>query len=125
MEIHHRYIPLILFTVLTNAAAQIMLKKGVGVLGSFEISSSGVLSVLPRVVLNPFIILGLSTFVVSMASHLLVLSRVELSFAYPFLSLAYVVVTVYAYFVFKEDVNAYRVAGIALICLGTVLISRS
>lgn len=125
METHSKYIPLILFTVLTNAAAQIMLKKGVSMLGSFDISSSGVLSVLPRVVFNPFIALGLATFVVSMASHLLVLSRVELSFAYPFLSLAYVVVTAYAYFVFKEDVNAYRVLGILLICVGTVFISRS
>jgi multidrug transporter EmrE-like cation transporter len=54
-----------------------------------------------------------------------VLSRVELSFAYPFLSLAYVVVAAYAYFVFKEDVNNFRIAGIALICMGTILISRS
>jgi multidrug transporter EmrE-like cation transporter len=50
---------------------------------------------------------------------------VDLSFAYPFLSLAYVVVTAYAYFVFNEDVNQFRIAGIALICIGTVLISRS
>ena len=125
METHSKYIPLILFTVLTNAAAQILLKKGVILLGGFEMSSSGVLSVLPRAVFNPFIVLGLATFVVSMASHLLVLSRVELSFAYPFLSLAYVVVTAYAYFVFKEDVDAYRVIGIFLICAGTVFISRS
>jgi drug/metabolite transporter (DMT)-like permease len=60
-----------------------------------------------------------------MASHLLVLSRVDLSFAYPFLSLAYVVATLYAYFVFHEDVSAYRIAGIGLICLGTILIARS
>jgi drug/metabolite transporter (DMT)-like permease len=36
-----------------------------------------------------------------------------------------VVATLYAYFVFHEDVNAYRIAGIGLICLGTILISRS
>ena len=50
--------------------------------------------------------LGLCTFVISMASHLYVLSKVELSFAYPFLSLAYVAVAVFAYFVFREDLNA-------------------
>lgn len=120
-----RYIPLILFTVLTNAAAQIMLKKGMLTLGTFEFSPSGLAAVAPRLVFNPFVLLGLLTFVISMGSHLLVLSRVDLSFAYPFLSLAYVVVTAYAYLVFREDVNAYRIAGIALICLGTILISRS
>jgi drug/metabolite transporter (DMT)-like permease len=119
------YIPLILFTVLTNAAAQIMLKQGMLLLGTFEFTAAGIVATAPRVALNPFVILGLFTFVISMASHLLVLSRVDLSFAYPFLSLAYVVATLYAYFVFHEDVNAYRIAGIGLICLGTILISRS
>lgn len=120
-----RYLPLILFTVLTNAAAQILLKQGVTTLGRFELAPAALLQVLPRFALNHFIVLGLLTFVVSMASHMVVLSRVDLSFAYPFLSLAYVVVTAYAHFVFKEDVSLYRLAGIALICLGTVLIARS
>lgn len=119
------YIPLILFTVLTNAAAQIMLKQGMMLLGTFEFTAAGLVAVAPRIALNPFVILGLFTFVISMASHLLVLSRVDLSFAYPFLSLAYVVATLYAYFVFHEDVSTYRIAGIGLICLGTILISRS
>jgi multidrug transporter EmrE-like cation transporter len=119
-----RYIPLILFTVLTNAAAQIMLKKGMLGLGPVTLDAGPVQTVL-RIVFNPWVFLGLTTFVISMASHLVVLSRVDLSFAYPFLSLAYVVVAVYAYYVFKEDVNALRVAGIGLICLGTILISRS
>lgn len=120
-----KYIPLILFTVLTNATAQIMLKKGVMALSNFEIGFSGITSILPRVLFNYFILIGLLIFVISTVSHMLVLSRVELSFAYPFLSLAYVVVTGYAYFFFEEDVNAYRILGISLICLGTVFVSRS
>jgi multidrug transporter EmrE-like cation transporter len=122
-----RYIPLILFTVLTNAAAQIMLKRGMLVVGpvGFEGGIGGLVATSLRVVFNPWVFSGLGLFVVSMASHLVVLSKVELSFAYPFLSLAYIVVAVYAYFVFKEDVNALRIAGFGLICLGTLLISRS
>ncbi len=119
-----RYIPLILFTVLTNAAAQIMLKKGMLSLGPVTLDA-GLITTVFRIVLNPWVFLGLVTFVISMASHLVVLSRVDLSFAYPFLSLAYVVVAIYAYYVFKEDVNSLRIAGIGLICLGAILISRS
>ncbi len=120
-----KYIPLILFTVLTNAMAQILLKKGMLVAGTFDFNMQAIAAVLPRLMVNFFLILGLFTFVISMASHLLVLSRVELSFAYPFLSLAYVIVAVYSYAVFQEDLNLYRIAGIAFICVGTVLISRS
>jgi multidrug transporter EmrE-like cation transporter len=120
-------IALILFTVLTNAAAQIMLKKGMLSFGALApaVGLSGVVGTAFSVVFSPWVFAGLCMFVVSMASHLIVLSRVQLSFAYPFLSLAYVVVAVYAFFVFGEDVGAARIAGIALICLGTVFISMS
>jgi drug/metabolite transporter (DMT)-like permease len=116
---------LILFTVVTNAAAQIMLKRGMISLGALNLAENGLVATAFSIVFQPFVFLGLSTFVISMASHLVVLSRVELSFAYPFLSLAYVIVAAYAYFIFGENVTALRVAGIATICLGTVLISLS
>lgn len=120
-----RYLWMILFTVTTNATAQIMLKRGMMSVGELDASADGLVATVLRVLLNPFVFLGLCVFVVSMASHLYVLSKVELSFAYPFLSLAYVIVTAYAFFVFQEQVGAMRVAGIALICLGTVLIAQS
>ena len=78
-----------------------------------------------QIVFSPWIFFGLSVFVISMASHLYVLSKVDLSFAYPFLSLAYVAVAIFAYFVFREDLNAWRIAGIGFICVGTILIAQS
>ena len=118
-------IALILFTVVTNAAAQIMLKKGMLSLGPLNLSVGNAISTVFSVVFSPWVFAGLSLFVVSMASHLVVLSRVQLSFAYPFLSLAYVIVAAYAFYIFGEDVGFARIAGIALICAGTVFISMS
>jgi drug/metabolite transporter (DMT)-like permease len=119
-----KYIPFILFTVTTNAAAQIMLKHGMDNFGHLSLASGNVPLKILQVVFSPWVFAGLLMFVVSMISHLYVLSKVELSFAYPFLSLAYVAVAVFAYFVFREDLNAYRIAGIAFICVGTVLIAQ-
>lgn len=119
-----KYIAFILFTVMTNAAAQLMLKQGMMTLGSISFEGVNPLVRVVQIVFSPWVFLGLCTFVVSMASHLFVLSKVELSFAYPFLSLAYVAVAVFAYFVFREDLNAWRIAGIACICAGTVLIAQ-
>ena len=119
------YIPFILFTVLTNAAAQLMLKQGMLSLGPLEFAGENTVLKVFQIVFHPWVFAGLVTFVISMASHLYVLSKVELSFAYPFLSLAYVAVAVFAYLVFKEDLNAWRIAGIAFICVGTVLIAQS
>ncbi|OXT00340.1 transporter [Notoacmeibacter marinus] len=120
-----KYIPFILFTVATNAFAQLMLKHGMMQLG--ELAVPGVHPVLRilQIVFQPWVFFGLCVFVVSMASHLFVLSKVDLSFAYPFLSLAYVLVAVLAWQLFGEDLNALRIGGIALICVGTVLIAQS
>lgn len=122
------YLPFILFTVFTNAAAQLMLKQGMLTLGPVvaggPTTALSIITMLFKVVFHPWVFFGLCTFVISMASHLYVLSKVELSFAYPFLSLAYVAVAVAAWMLFSEDLNAWRIAGIGLICIGTVLIAQ-
>ena len=81
-----KYIPFILFTVLTNALAQVSLKYGMVQLGSLNFAGVNPIIKLLQIVFSPFVFIGLCIFVISMASHLFVLSKVELSFAYPFLS---------------------------------------
>ncbi|MCP1199617.1 transporter [Notoacmeibacter sp. MSK16QG-6] len=120
-----KYIPFILFTVATNAFAQLMLKHGMMQLGDLAVPGVHPLLRILQIVFQPWVFFGLCMFVVSMASHLFVLSKVDLSFAYPFLSLAYVLVAVLAWQLFGEDLNALRIGGIALICVGTVLIAQS
>lgn len=118
------YLPFILFTVFTNAAAQLMLKAGMMSVGSISFTADTAILRIFQIVFNPWVFAGLLTFVISMASHLYVLSKVDISFAYPFLSLAYVAVAIFAWLVFKEDLGALKIAGIALICVGTVLIAQ-
>ncbi|MGY3473600.1 EamA family transporter [Bradyrhizobium ottawaense] len=120
-----KYIGFVLFTVLTNAAAQLMLKHGVMQLAPLSFAGVNPILKMLQILSNPWIFIGLFTIVISMASHLYVLSKVEVSFAYPFLSLAYVAVAVFAYFMFREELNAFRIAGIGFICIGTVLIAQS
>ena len=120
-----KFLPFILFTVLTNAAAQVMLKQGMINLGPISFDGVNPILRILQIVFSPWVFLGLATFVISMASHLYVLSKVELSFAYPFLSLAYVAVAVLAWLLFKEELGAMKIAGIAFICVGTVLIAQS
>lgn len=119
-----KYIGFIMFTVMSNAAAQVILKHGMTVLGPLGFGSANPVMRVLQIAYSPWILLGLSLFVVSTASHLYVLSKVDVSFAVPFLSLAYVAIAIFAYFVFHEDVTAWRMAGIAFICVGTLLIVR-
>jgi multidrug transporter EmrE-like cation transporter len=120
-----KYIPLILAVVTTNALSQLLLKQGMLTVGAFDFSTGVLIQTLPRVMLNPYVIGGLLILVFSMALHLMVLSRVEISFAYPFLSVSYVIVLLAGYWFFGENVGLLRIAGIGFICLGTYCIAQT
>ncbi len=120
-----KFIPLILFTVLTNFLSQIMLKKGMTSIEKFDVSVSGVFSSGMNILFNPFVFGGLVMMVVSMGAHLVVLSRVDISFAYPFLGLSFVLITAYGAMVLGESVNHWRILGVALICSGVALVAKS
>ncbi|NDV19268.1 EamA family transporter [Pseudodesulfovibrio sp. JC047] len=76
-------------------------------------------------VITPHFFLGILTLGLGAFTWLLVLSRLELSLAYPLMSLGYVLVTLFSKYLFKETVPPHRWAGIATILFGIMLISRS
>jgi drug/metabolite transporter (DMT)-like permease len=119
-----KYLVFILFTVLANAAAQLMLKHGMTQLGPLAFAGPNPALKALQIAFSPWVFAGLAAYVISMASHLYVLSKVEVSFVYPFLSLTAVVIAIFAYVVLREDLNAFRVVGIALICVGTALVAQ-
>lgn len=120
-----KYVPLILAVVTTNALSQLLLKFGMIRIGKFDFESNTLLKMLPVVAFNPYVVGGLLVLIFSMGLHLMALSRVDLSFAYPFLSISYVLVLFAGYFWFGETVNASRIVGVALICCGTFFVARS
>ncbi|MBI1244334.1 MAG: EamA family transporter [Alphaproteobacteria bacterium] len=120
-----QYLPLILFGVFLNAGAQLALKQGMRQIGSFEFALASAIPIGWQVGTNPFVVLGLGCYVVSVAVWILVLSRVEVSLAYPMLSVGYVVNALAAWWLFGENLTPSRIAGIAVICFGVWLLSRS
>jgi multidrug transporter EmrE-like cation transporter len=120
-----KYIPLIISGVLLNAFAQLLLKKGMLGIGYFEIQFQNLFPMIKKVAGNSYILSGLGSYVISVAIWLLVLARVEVSYAYPFLSVGYVVVTLMGYFIFQESLSWMRVIAVAIIIVGVVLLSRS
>lgn len=120
-----KFIPLILFSVALNASAQLFLRKGMPSVSL--VTNQGVLELAQgaiRVVLNPWVFSGLSCYAISIVLWMYVLSKVQVSFAYPFLSVGYVIVVGAAYLFFREPVSVMKLAGIALICAGVVLVAR-
>lgn len=116
---------LILLGVLLNAGAQIMLKSGMSQIGHFDFSMANLIPIGYKVIGNPPIITGLSMYVMSVAVWLLVLSRVQVSFAYPMLSIGYIVNAIAAYYLFGEPLTSMRIFGMFVIIAGVYLVAQS
>lgn len=115
---------LILAGVLLNAAAQLLLKAGARSTGGITLSAG-----LGRTALDlaqhPAILGGLACYAVSVVVWIVALSRVDVSMAYPMLSIGYVVNALLAWWLFGEDVNLQRWLGIGVILVGVTLVARS
>ena len=115
---------LILFSVLLNCSAQLLMRKGMLVNG--EISKIGILlTSIPQMITNLYLWGAMICYAVSILVWMIVLSKVEVSYAYPFLSVGYVLSAVVGYIWFSENISPIRIVGILVICIGVVLISRS
>lgn len=122
---HMMIFALILLGVLLNAGAQLMLKAGMTQIGEFDFSMANVLPIGLKVAGNLPIITGLSMYVISVGVWLLVLSRVQVSFAYPMLSIGYIVNALAAYYFFGEPLTSVRMLGIFIIIAGVYLVAQN
>jgi multidrug transporter EmrE-like cation transporter len=116
---------LLMTGVLLNAGAQLLLKAGTNSVGVFEFSRDNIVPVGWRLATEPHIVGGLACYVISVVVWVIALSRVEVSVAYPLLSIGYVVNAIAAWYLFGEAVTPMRLAGIGIIIVGVCLVARS
>jgi multidrug transporter EmrE-like cation transporter len=116
---------LILAGVLLNAIAQLLLKAGSGTLAGVELRAANALVIAGRLLSSMPIIAGLACYVLSVVVWILALSRVEVSVAYPMLSIGYVVNALAAWWLFGENLSGARLAGIGVILVGVWLVART
>ena len=114
---------LILLSVLLNCAAQLLIRKGMLIEG--EVGMQNMLSHIGSMITNVWLWGAMLCYALSIFLWMSVLSKVEVSYAYPFLSVGYVVSAVAGYALFNENLSPVRIAGIIVICIGVILISRS
>ena len=114
----------IITSVVPGVVGQLFIKQGLRSLGGLNFST-GLISSYLKIFCSPFILVGLSIYFLGVFFWLYALSKVELSFAYPFVSLSYVLVLFFSWMFLGEQISLIRWAGVVSICLGVVLISKS
>lgn len=113
---------LVALGVLLNVGAQMALKKTGE--GAGHISLDAIIADPVRWLLNPWFLFGLVLYAVSVINWLIVLTRVDLSLAYPLSSTGFILTFLAGVLVFGEQWSATRVAGLVVITVGVILITR-
>jgi drug/metabolite transporter (DMT)-like permease len=116
-----------LLSISLSAVAQLALKMGSTEAFAAVSAEAGSQwpGLMKAALVNPFIITGFVLYGVGAVLWLLVLARLELSVAYPFVSLGFIVTIALGALVLNEPLGVSRIAGAGCIVLGVFLIARS
>lgn len=117
------YLYLVL-TIAFTVYGQLIIKQQVNTVGQFPSGAAAILFYLRFIFLRPLVLSGFACAFMAALSWIGALSKFELSYIYPFMSLNFVLVVVLSVVFFREDVNLHKILGLALICVGVVIASQ-
>lgn len=112
---------LIMLNIFLVSAAQVLLKFSTEGLSGLK-NNKSILSIASKIISNPYLMSGTGCYVLSLVLWVYILSKSQLSIAYPMMSLSYVTVMILSVFLFKENINFVQWAGAILVVIGTSLI---
>ena len=114
----------ILVSVSLSVFAQLLLKTGMSNSTVQASLSSSITTTFMAIFTNISVLLGVLAYVSSGGIWLLVLSRTDVSKAYPFVGLGFIGTMMFAYWFLNEPLTPSKVIGTCVIFLGVLLISR-
>jgi len=114
---------LILVCVGLGVTGELLFKTGAMQLSGLDFSSiSGAAQSIPSILSRPAILVAFIVYGVASVLWIVVLTRLDLSFAYPMYALMYAIIPIAAYLLLHEHIPAGRWVGIFFIVLGVFII---
>lgn len=111
-------------TIFFTVYGQIVLKWRINLHGDLPGPFTEKISFLFHLLLDPFIFSGFLSAVIASFFWMAAMTKFELSYAYPFIALSFVLVFFFSAWFFNESVTAYKVVGLILIVAGILVTSR-
>lgn len=115
-------VPFIVIAVILAVVGQLFVKKGINLLGHIDFSA-GLIAAYSKIFISPLVIVGILIYTSSIFFWVYALSRVDLSFAGPFLALTYVLIILTSWLILGETIPFLRWLGVLVICFGVFLVS--
>lgn len=118
----HPVVP-ILCSIVIGVVGQLVLKTAMTRVGPLGLRAGHAGGSAAAIAFNPIVWAGLALYGFSMVFWLVGLSRVELGYAYPFISLSYVLILVGSWGVLGESIGRMRLLGVVAICSGVYAVA--
>jgi drug/metabolite transporter (DMT)-like permease len=114
----------IISTIVFTVYSQLIMRWQVTEAGALPVEMPGKISYVATLLLNPWVLTGIVATFLAGVSWMLAMTKFEISYAYPFVSLNYILVLAAGVLLFNESLNATKLAGSALVILGVIVIAR-
>ena len=114
----------IFLTIAFTVYGQIVLKWQMMGAGAFPENTLDRALFLIKLLLNPWVISGFAAAFAASLTWMVAMTKLELSHAYPFMSLNFVFVIILSYLLFQETITPPKILGLGLIILGIVVGSK-
>ncbi|PZP68138.1 MAG: hypothetical protein DI604_19960 [Delftia acidovorans] len=92
--------------------------------GPLPIDMSGKIAYVAHLLINPWVLSGIIATFFAGVSWMLAMTKFEISYAYPFVSLNYIFVLMAGFLIFNESVSMEKVIGSALVILGIIVLAK-
>jgi drug/metabolite transporter (DMT)-like permease len=117
-------VPFIIVAVLFSVAGQLFVKKGLNLLHGLDFGG-GLTGTYTKILLSPYVLLGTTLYCVSVLFWLYSLTKVELSYAAPFIALTYIFIVLASWMFLGESVSLMRWIGVVVVSVGVLIVSFS
>ncbi len=115
----------ILLSVMLNASAQIFLKLGTKSIPRITNEHTNSFLILFYILIEKYIVTGLICYVISIGVWIYALSKVDVSTAYPMLSIGYIVTVLIGWKMLNESITPWKIMGIFIIIIGVIIVIRN
>ena len=114
----------IFLTIFFTVYGQIIIKWQVNSAGALPVEAIEKISFILRLLLNPWILSGLFSAFLASLTWMAAMTKFDLSYAYPFMSLSFIIVSLSSLVFFNESMSLSRLIGLSFIVLGIIVINR-
>jgi len=112
-------------TIFFTVYGQIVLKWQMNSIGALPEALSDKVFFLFKLLFNPWIFSGFFSAFIASFFWMVAMTKFDISYAYPFMSLAFVLVFLFSVILFQEPITYHKLIGLSLIILGIIVTSRS